>query len=103
MALLFEGDSLQAWYQRGMIEYNKYDLCIDQVDEAIQITGQTGWGHIKAGTKVVLSFVNCRYFNTAGIQECELCKALYRREAVQSHPVQWFVLIYTAPTYTTVS
>jgi hypothetical protein len=76
MALLLEGDKMEARIQRRYMKQGRFDLCIDQGTQIVPINGQSDWSNVEPGTKVVMRAILVReqLSNTQRFK-CPRCKA----------------------------
>ena len=76
MALLLEGDKMEARIQRRYMKQGRFDLCIDQGNQVVPISGQPDWSKVEPGTKVVMRAILAReQFTDTQRYKCPRCKA----------------------------
>ena len=77
IALFFEGDKMEARIQRHYMERGKFDLCIDQGTQVVQIDGEQDWSKVEPGTKVIMRAVLLREesYDVSGWEyQCPRCE-----------------------------
>ena len=60
IAHFFDGNKVEARIQRRYIEQGRYDLCIDQGTEIVQIDGERDWLKVEPGMQVVMRAILMR-------------------------------------------
>lgn len=60
IALLFEGEKVEARIQRQYMERDMYDLCIDDGLQVVPLKGQEDWSRVQPGRKIVLRVILTR-------------------------------------------